>query len=65
MNIDEMGLVRLPKVLELYPVCESSWWEGIKIRRYPRPVKINKRTVAWRKSDIAQLLADPENSAFP
>lgn len=65
MNIEEMGYLRLPKVLELFPVSESSWWEGIKANRYPKWVNINKRTTAWRKSDIVQLLNDPENSYFP
>ena len=51
-----MGLLRLPKVLEIIPVSRSSWWAGIKQGRYPAPVKISARAVAWKSEHIKALL---------
>lgn len=50
------GLLRLPQVLELFPVCRSNWLEGVRAGRYPKPIRLSKRTVAWRRSDIAELI---------
>ena len=50
------GLLRLPQVLELFPVSKSTWWAGVKAGRYPAPVKPSRRTTAWRHSDILKLI---------
>jgi prophage regulatory protein len=61
---DELGFMRLPDILAIFPVSKSTWWAGVKIQRYPQPVKIGPRMTAWRKSDITKLLSNPENSSF-
>lgn len=50
-------LLRLPQVLSLVPVSRSTWWAGVKTGRFPAPVKLGPRIVAWRVADIAQLSA--------
>lgn len=50
------GLLRLPQVLDLYPVSRSGWWAGVKSGKYPAPVKLGPRTTAWRASDIKALI---------
>ena len=52
------GYLRLPQVLQLIPVCKSTWWSGIKTGRFPKGVKLGPRTTAWRVEDIHQLLND-------
>jgi prophage regulatory protein len=49
-------LLRLPEVLKLYPVSKSSWYAGMAEGRYPAAVKLSKRSVAWRQSDIEALI---------
>ena len=49
-------LLRLPQVLDTIPVARSSWWAGVKSGRYPKPVRLGPRTVAWRESDIRALV---------
>lgn len=49
-------LLRLPMVLQIIPVSRATWYAGIAAGRYPRPVKIGLRSVAWRKSEIDALL---------
>lgn len=65
-NNDALGYMRLAEILTLFPVSKSTWWEGVRIHRYPQPIKIGPRMTAWRKSDITKLLEDPEkNNHFP
>jgi predicted DNA-binding transcriptional regulator AlpA len=49
-------LLRIDEVLRRVPVSRASLYEGIKLGIYPRPVRIGKRTVAWRERDIAALI---------
>jgi prophage regulatory protein len=53
----DVGFVRLPVILTLFPIGESSWWRGVAEGRYPKPVKLSARVTAWRIADIRQLLA--------
>jgi prophage regulatory protein len=57
---EDAGYLRLPEVLTLFPVAERSWWKGIATGKYPQPVRLSTRTVAWKVSDIRQLLASVE-----
>jgi len=52
---EQAVFLRLPQVLEIIPVSKSSWWAGIRGGKFPRPVKLSKRTSAWRRSDIDAL----------
>ena len=47
--------LRLPQVLEIFPISRSAWWKGCKEGRYPQPLKLGPRTTVWRKSDIEKL----------
>ena len=52
------ALIKLPDVLQLYPVSRASWYAGIKLGKYPPPIKIGPRSSAWRLSDINKLIED-------
>jgi prophage regulatory protein len=54
---DEVAFLRLRQVLGRVPVSKSTWWKGIRERKFPRPVKLSTRTTAWRRSDIDALCA--------
>lgn len=67
MNIlPETGLLRLrqiigdlnakPPIQGLIPVCKSTWYAGIKEGRFPAPVRLGERVVAWRVEDIRALI---------
>jgi predicted DNA-binding transcriptional regulator AlpA len=53
----DIALWRLPTVLAHVPVSRSHWWAGVAEGRYPAPVKLSKRCVAWRSADIRTLIA--------
>ncbi|MBQ9105920.1 MAG: AlpA family phage regulatory protein [Mailhella sp.] len=51
-----IGFLRLPQVLEIIPVSKSTWCQGGKDGRFPKPVKLGPKTTAWRVEDIAVLI---------
>ena len=51
-----IGFLRLPQILEIIPVSKSTWWQGCKDGRFPKPVKLGPKTTAWRAEDIAALI---------
>ena len=53
----DIALWRLPTVLAHIPVSRSGWWQGVKSGRYPAPVKLSTRCVAWHSADIRALIA--------
>ena len=55
-ELPETGFVRLPGVLRVIPVSRSSWWNGVKEKRFPAPVKLGPRTTAWKVEDIRRLI---------
>ena len=65
-QLPETGFLRLPQILgdkrsdpptpPIYPVSKSTWWNGVKSGRFPKPVKLGPRTTAWRVEDIRALI---------
>lgn len=53
----DIALWRLPTVLAHVPVSRSHWWAGVAEGRYPAPVRLSKRCVAWRSAEIRALIA--------
>lgn len=53
---NDLGFVRLPVILNLYPIGATSWLRGVAEGRYPKPVKLSTRVVAWKVADIRRLL---------
>jgi prophage regulatory protein len=52
------GFVRLRSILAPdgpIPVSKSTWWQGVKDGRFPKPVKLGKGTTVWRAEEIRAL----------
>lgn len=58
--LPSVGFVKLATVLKIIPVSRSAWYEGISTGRWPPPVKLSKRSVAWRVEHIRYILDHPE-----
>jgi len=64
--LPESGFVRLPEILgdpkaeppipARVPVSKTTWWDGVRTGRYPKPVKLGPRITAWRVEDIRALI---------
>ena len=55
-------LYRLPKVLELIPVSKSTWWQGVKEGRFPKPIKLTPRTSCWLADEIHDLIDEAKGA---
>jgi len=60
----EAGFVRLPQILEVFPVSSSTWWAGVRSGRFPAGVKLSANTTAWRVEDIRALIEKAESGAL-
>ena len=40
------------------PLLRSAWWHGVKVGKYPSPIKIGANTTVWRSDDIQKLVDD-------
>ena len=49
-------LLRLQDVLNRVPLGRSTWYAGVAAGIYPKPVRLGRRAVAWRESDIDQIV---------
>lgn len=49
-------LLKLPEVLNYVPVSRAGWYKGVREGRFPSPVRLGERCVAWRESDIQRLV---------
>lgn len=45
-----------PPIPALIPVGKTTWWNGVKSGRFPKPVKLGPRITAWRASEIYELI---------
>ena len=45
-----------PPIPALIPIGRTSFLNGVKSGKYPKPVKLGERTTAWRVSDIRALI---------
>ncbi|HEX7082357.1 MAG TPA: AlpA family phage regulatory protein [Gammaproteobacteria bacterium] len=50
------GLVRRRHFAHVLPFCWSTWLRGIKDGRFPQPVRLGPKTVAWRVEDVRRVL---------
>jgi predicted DNA-binding transcriptional regulator AlpA len=55
-DIPATGFLRLSQILAIIPIGKSTWWQGCRTGRFPKPVKLGPRTTAWKAEDIAALV---------
>lgn len=51
-------LLRINQIIpDILPISKTSWWNGVKSGLYPQPVKLGRRTTAWRESDVMKIVS--------
>ncbi|GIX26403.1 MAG: hypothetical protein KatS3mg123_0284 [Burkholderiales bacterium] len=53
-------VLRLPDVLQLIGMGRTWLYAAVKSGVFPKPIRIGKRAVGWRASDIEAWLAERE-----
>lgn len=66
-ELPEFGFLRLnqiigdpkadPPLAPIIPVGKSTWWGGVKVGRFPPPLKLGPRVTVWRAEDIRAFIA--------
>ena len=62
--LPETGFIRLKNIIAPcgpIPVSKSTWWAGVKSKRFPQPIKLGPKITAWRVEDIRALIERPES----
>jgi prophage regulatory protein len=62
-RLPETGFIRLKNIIAPYgpiPVSKSTWWAGVKSKRFPQPIKLGPKITAWRVEEIRALIERPE-----
>ena len=59
-DLTASGYYRLSQGIQIIPISESSWWDGVSKGYYPKKTKIGPKTTAWSKRKI-HLLEDMLN----
>jgi predicted DNA-binding transcriptional regulator AlpA len=62
--LPETGFLRVAQIVgnrknnipAIIPVSPSTWWDGCRTGKFPRPVKLGKGTTVWRVEDIRTLI---------
>jgi predicted DNA-binding transcriptional regulator AlpA len=65
LPLDDDAFIRLPVVLAVYPVGETSWWKAVKTGLNPKPVKLSPRVNGWKVVAIRRLLASRLDEDHP
>ena len=62
--LEKSGFLRLPQILELFPISRSAWWAHVKSGRFPAPYKLSSNTSVWKAQDIYDLIEAIENGTL-
>jgi prophage regulatory protein len=60
-DLPDEAFIRLAVVLELVPVARSQLYNWIAAGKFPAPVPLGHRSVAWRVGVIRQWLREHED----
>jgi predicted DNA-binding transcriptional regulator AlpA len=44
----------------IIPISKSSWWNGVRAGKYPKPHKLGPRTTVWLSEEVFALLGNGE-----
>lgn len=58
-DLPSTGFLRLRQILAPagpIPVSKTTWWQGVKDGRFPKPTKLGERITVWRVEDIRALI---------
>ena len=67
-DLPEIGFLRLPQIIgdpkanppipPIIPISRSSWLAGVKLGKYPAPIKLGRKVVVWKIEDIKNLVKE-------
>lgn len=55
LELPQEGFCRDKQVYGALGISRSTWWQGVKDGKYPKPIKHGRMTL-WKVSDIRKLI---------
>jgi len=55
-ELPQEGFVRLPVILKVLSIGKTTWWCGVREGKFPKGIRIGKRTARWNVKDIRDLI---------
>jgi hypothetical protein len=60
----ETGFLRVSQIVgnpkrglaPIIPVSKTTWWQGVKSGKFPKPLKLSQGVTVWRIEDIRALI---------
>ncbi len=49
-------LLKIEHILEIFPVCKSTWYNGVKANKYPKPLETGTKYSLWKEKDIKDFI---------
>jgi len=46
-----------PPIPAIIPVSATSWWNGCRTGKYPKPIKLGEKTTVWKSSEVLALVS--------
>jgi prophage regulatory protein len=70
-QLPETGFLRIWQIVgnkrtnipAFIPISRTSFLNGVKSGKYPKPIKLGERTTAWRVEDIKALISEMGGAA--
>lgn len=56
MDLAEIGYLRIPQILKLLRICESTLWLWVSKGEFPRPIKLSRKVTVWRVKDVREWI---------
>ena len=56
--MENFKLLRLPQVIDLCGLQKSAIYKLLSENRFPKPVKLGPRAVAWRSDEVGKWITD-------
>jgi prophage regulatory protein len=54
--VPPVKLLTLQMVLDMTTLSKSTWLKGVREGRYPQPVRLSVRRLAWKSADIIKVM---------
>jgi predicted DNA-binding transcriptional regulator AlpA len=48
--------LKIEHILEIFPVCKSTWYNGVKANKYPKPLETGTKYSLWKEKDIKDFI---------
>jgi hypothetical protein len=63
-QLPETGFLRVSQIVgnsrrgdaPIIPVSKTTWWQGVKDGRFPKPLKLSPNVTVWRVEDVRALI---------